>query len=105
MTAIDDDLWDDFCAHRSEIKKPMSELAKKRMRNRIERYAAQGHDITEMLERSISCGWQDIYPPDKGPTRTPGRGATALPDYGERSAPETARTAVRQAMRLVKRGR
>jgi hypothetical protein len=94
----------DFAAHREEMKTPMTAIAIKQLRNRALRMRAQGVDLYEAFDKAISSGWLSIYPPKKEEQARPASHArTTLPDYGPRSAPETARDAVQNALRLVKR--
>lgn len=59
-------LWQDFLDHRTEIKKPMSPLAQKKMFGKLEKLLADGQDVRTVLERSIINRWQDVYPaPDQ----------------------------------------
>ena len=64
---LDAELWTDFIGSRKQSKKPMTEIAKKRMLMKLERWNAKGININECLERSIINGWQDIYEPESKP--------------------------------------
>ena len=100
-----DEQVQDFAAHRAEMKNPMTAIAIKQLRNRAIRLRAQGVDLYEAFDKAIAAGWLSIYPPKKEEASRPASHArTTLPDYGQRSAPETARSAVQNALKLVRRG-
>lgn len=61
---IDAGLWQDFITNRKGIKKPMTEVAQKRMLMKLERWHGRGLNINECLERSLINGWKDVYEPD-----------------------------------------
>lgn len=57
---IDPEIWKDFEAMRKQIKRPMSERAKKLIVARLQKL---GEDkANEILEQSIVNCWQDVYP-------------------------------------------
>lgn len=58
---IDEVLFSEFVASRQDIKKPMTERAKKMMLNKLQRLEAQGYCPTLLMERSIINGWQDVF--------------------------------------------
>lgn len=59
---LDQELWEDFILYRSEIKKPMTDTAKKRMVMRIQRFFNAGGHVETMIENSINSGkWSNIY--------------------------------------------
>ena len=66
--------WLDFVESRKQIKKPMTEIAQRRMLRKIAR-CEETHDratIRQMLDDSMVNGWQNIYPenyPQKGAQR------------------------------------
>ena len=60
---IDEELFNEFVEMRSE-NKPLTNRAKKRMRNKLERLEKLGHDPYLLLENAIINNWQDVYPND-----------------------------------------
>lgn len=58
------ELWKDFITNRKGMKKPMTEVAQKRMLMKCERFHDRGIDVNECLERSLINSWKDIYEPD-----------------------------------------
>lgn len=57
---IDPEIWKDFEAMRKQVKRPMSERAKKLIVARLQKL---GEDkANEILEQSIVNCWQDVYP-------------------------------------------
>lgn len=65
---LDAELWTDFVENRKQMKKAMTDVAKKRMLRKLERWNSTGIDINECLERSIINRWKDIYEPDRKPS-------------------------------------
>ena len=59
---IDPDLLADFVGSRQDMKKPMTDRAKARLMNKLERLSREGHCPNKLMERSIIQGWQDVYP-------------------------------------------
>jgi hypothetical protein len=62
---IDEVLFSEFVGSRQDLKKPMTERAKKMMVNKLLRLEAQGYCPTLLMERSIINGWQDVYPSEE----------------------------------------
>ena len=58
--------WLDFVQHRKEIKKPMTDTAKRRMLKKLYEMGQAGEPIAQCMERSMVNGWADVYcmPPD-----------------------------------------
>jgi hypothetical protein len=56
---LDAKSWDDFVAHRSEIKKPLTEKA---VEKSIALLQAHCGDQREIIETSIRSGWQGLFP-------------------------------------------
>lgn len=54
--------WQDFVAHRIEIKKPVTATVASRLFPKIERLVAEGHSAAKLLDQSIINGWQDVFP-------------------------------------------
>lgn len=59
---IDETLFNEFTEARKEIKKPMTDRAKRMLVRKLERLEAQGYCSTLLMERSIINGWQDVFP-------------------------------------------
>lgn len=53
--------WNAFLEMRKKIKKPATEYAQKLLLKKLEKFQAQGVSVTEVLEQSITSGWQDVY--------------------------------------------
>jgi len=56
---IDAKVWNAFIEHRKNLKKPLTEWAKKLIVDRLE---SIGGDFNALINQSIECGWQKIYP-------------------------------------------
>lgn len=54
--------WEEFLEHRKSIKSPMSFLAQKKAINLLNKFYAEGQDITEILDQSIRNGWKGLFP-------------------------------------------
>jgi hypothetical protein len=63
---IDPENWAAFLQFRTEIKKPVSNTAAKRIFNQLEKWKIQGMCPNEVLNRSIMNRWQGIFPLQKG---------------------------------------
>jgi len=100
---IDEELFQDFMQHRKEIKKPLTAVAQKRMRMRLERFEQEGQDVNALLEKSILNGWQDVWP-DKGESR-PAAHKIYVDSSATTTTPEVAREAVRDSMQLLRGGK
>ena len=61
---IDEILFSEFVGSRQDMKKPMTERAKKCLLNKLNRMEAMGYCPTLLMERSIINGWQDVYEHD-----------------------------------------
>lgn len=100
---LDEELFQDFIEHRKYLKKPMSPVAEKRMKMKLERWLEEGYDVTAMVERSITNGWQDVYAKEDDKKRRPAshkQGVT--PTLGHTADREAARANVVELMRKVK---
>lgn len=64
-SGINREMWADFVAMRSEIKKPLTPTAASRTLKRLEGFIAQGYNANDILDRSIRNGWQDVFEPVK----------------------------------------
>lgn len=58
---IPSDTWDAFIEMRKRIKKPATDFAKKLIIGKLEKFKAQGQDVSAILEKSITSGWQDVF--------------------------------------------
>lgn len=97
---IDEELFADFVEHRKQIKKPMTQIAQKRMRMRLEKYEMQGQDVNALIEKAICNGWMDVWPEEKAPRPAAHRIVTDPLDY-QRSSPEAARAAVVASLKVL----
>jgi len=100
---IDEELFKDFVQHRKELKKPLTAIAEKRMRMRLERFLKEGQDVNNLIERSILNGWQDVYE-DKGEAR-PASHKLYVDNSTTTTTPEVAREAVRDSIQLLRGGK
>lgn len=55
--------WQSFEEMRKKIKKPMTDRARELVMAKLDRFRAQGHDPTEILNHSVLNNYQDIYEP------------------------------------------
>ena len=53
--------WEAFIKMRKRIKKPPTDYAVKLLINKLDGFRAKGQDVKEILERSITSSWQDLY--------------------------------------------
>jgi uncharacterized protein YdaU (DUF1376 family) len=53
--------WQAYLAMRKRIKKPPTDYAVKLLINKLDGFRAKGQDVKEILERSITSSWQDLY--------------------------------------------
>jgi len=62
---LDQELWQDFIEYREEIKKPLTEVGKKRAIKKLRRLMDEGGDQTLILERTINSSalkpWTGIF--------------------------------------------
>ena len=54
--------WDEFIEHRKELKKPLTDRAKRRMLMKLHRMREAGEPLDQVIDRAIVNGWQDVYP-------------------------------------------
>jgi hypothetical protein len=59
---IDQTAWDNFVTMRKQIKKPLTENAKRRAVDNLTRLWQQGEDITMVLNQSEDNCWQGLFP-------------------------------------------
>lgn len=57
------ELWSELVAHRKEIKKPFTVRAAKMQLNQLIKWHTKGHDIEEIIQTSISNGYQGLFEP------------------------------------------
>lgn len=60
--------WDEFCAHRKAIKRPVNAVSEKKLLSALCKLRDQGHDWQTVLDQSIANGWIGIFPPKGGIT-------------------------------------
>lgn len=53
--------WVEWCEHRRQIKKPMSDLAAAKTIAGLAKLVAGGEDPTDLIDRAIANGWQGIF--------------------------------------------
>jgi len=58
--------WEAFVQMRKQLKKPMTEYAIKLMVDKLVRLREAGHNVAELLDKSITNGWLDVYEPKGG---------------------------------------
>jgi hypothetical protein len=56
---IDPDIWKAFVEHRRNLKKPLTEYAKKLILSKLDKI---GQDKNAVLNQAIVKGWQDVFP-------------------------------------------
>lgn len=66
LPMLKSDIWSDFISHRKSIKKPLSELAAKKILNRLGEFVQDGANPNEILENSIINGWAGVFYQQKG---------------------------------------
>lgn len=62
---VDVDAWSDWENHRKEIKKPLTDTARKRCVGTLEEARSKGYSAREVIDRSINGGWQGLFVPDR----------------------------------------
>tara|TARA_R110000868_G_scaffold258153_1_gene515503 strand:+ start:577 stop:1293 length:717 start_codon:yes stop_codon:yes gene_type:complete len=61
---IDAELWNEFLKTRDKSKKAVnSDLAIKKLINKINKFHEKGLSVNEILESSVISGWSDVYEP------------------------------------------
>ena len=53
--------WQAYLSMRKRIKKPPTDYAVKLLINKLNGFREKGQDVKDILERSITSGWQDLY--------------------------------------------
>lgn len=69
---IEQETWDAFIQMRKRIGKPPTDYALKLILDKLAKYRAKGQDAKQILEKSITSGWQDVFEikPDKDLSKT-----------------------------------
>jgi len=58
---IPKETWDEFLEMRKRIKKPPTDYAKKLLVAKLDKFRSVGQDVKQVLEKSITSGWQDVF--------------------------------------------
>lgn len=58
---LDRDAWDEYCGHRGDMKKPLTDRAKRMALKKLEAMYLRGSDPNEALMNSVLNGWQGIF--------------------------------------------
>jgi hypothetical protein len=53
--------WHEFELMRRKIRKPMTDRARENIIAKLDRFRGRGQDVDEVLNRSITNGWQDVW--------------------------------------------
>jgi uncharacterized protein YdaU (DUF1376 family) len=53
--------WQAYLSMRKRIKKPPTDYAVKLLINKLNGFREKGQDVKEIIERSITSSWQDLY--------------------------------------------
>ena len=54
--------WNDFLSFRESIRAPMTDIAKVRAIEELDRLRAEGHDPSRVIGQSIVNGWKGLFP-------------------------------------------
>ena len=60
---ITDQDWRDFEEMRRKMRKPMTDRARSNLASKLTRFDAAGYNAQDILNNSITNGWQDVYEP------------------------------------------
>lgn len=60
--------WIEWCQHRRELRKPITETAARKSIRRLDEYRVDGISPSTVIDHSIANGWQGLYPPKNKPT-------------------------------------
>jgi hypothetical protein len=71
--------WTDWCQHRREMRRPLTEIAAKKSISCLDRYRVDGHSPERVIDHSITNGWQGLYPPREKAMMEPMLPATSPP--------------------------
>jgi hypothetical protein len=58
---ISKETWEEFVKMRKRIGKPPTDYALKLIIDKLIKFKANGQDIKQILEKSITSGWQDVF--------------------------------------------
>jgi uncharacterized protein YdaU (DUF1376 family) len=58
---IEKETWDAFIQMRKRIGKPPTDYALKLIIDKLTRFRANGQDVKQVLEKSITSSWQDVF--------------------------------------------
>ena len=58
---IPKETWEQFLEMRKRIKKPPTDYAIKLLIDKLSRFRSNGQDVKQVLEKSITSGWQDVF--------------------------------------------
>lgn len=95
----------DFAAHRAEMKKPMTAIAVKQLRNRALRMRARGVNVQEAFDKAVAAGWLSIYEPKEEAKHRPSSHAEYVPDTAPTWNKDKGKAAVSDALRVLRGGR
>tara|TARA_B100001063_G_scaffold244727_1_gene278315 strand:- start:1196 stop:1993 length:798 start_codon:yes stop_codon:yes gene_type:complete len=77
-------LWLEFIQHRKDIKKPLTDLATKKLINQLTKDYANGCDVEDAINMSITSRWAGVFPKQRGQNgRMPAPENFTGTDYGE----------------------
>jgi len=76
---IDPAKWDEWVQHRKELRKKLTERQAQKQVSKLESWAAEGYDPNQIIETSVTNGWQGLFKP-KGETDA-ARGKSRTDDY------------------------
>ena len=60
--------WDAFVEMRKSMKKPLTDYAIKLMFVKLSKLRDAGHNVGQLIDKSITNGWLDVYEPKGGST-------------------------------------
>jgi hypothetical protein len=75
------DAWAGYVEMRKKAKKPMTPRAETMQIKALEKFLADGHDLTVILDQSTANNWTDLYEPKD--RRQNDRRAGGLPQFGK----------------------
>jgi uncharacterized protein YdaU (DUF1376 family) len=80
--AIPRQSWHDWIAYRRKRKLSTTEQTARAQLAKLAEWAAAGHRAAEVIEHSITNGWQGLFEPKAAARRVPARENFAAIDYG-----------------------
>jgi uncharacterized protein YdaU (DUF1376 family) len=57
--------WAEWCQHRKQIKKPLSELSARKCIAKLDEFRKQGHASRDVIDNAVANGWQGLFAPSK----------------------------------------